>query len=97
MEDTWEARMARRAAARRPPPPPPYVDDPARRADQPWLNGWPRLGTGDAVLIGTGMYCVCCGRLRGVTTVAFSADWEPPGPEPVWPFGEADCPLCKGR
>lgn len=22
-----------------------------------------------------------------------TTDWEPPGPEPIWPFGETDCPL----
>lgn len=65
----------------------------ALQVQQPWMNGWPRIGP-FSVLIGTGAHCVCCGRLQGVTCVAFPEDWEPSGPDPVWPFGEQDCPLC---
>ena len=97
-EDSWEARMAERARQRElrkipapgsPPPPSPET----MRTPQPWLNGWPRIGRRE-VLIGTGCHCVCCGRIHGITSVAFPPDWEPPGPEPEWPFGEQDCPLC---
>lgn len=59
-----------------------------------WLNGWPRMGDGRGVLIGSGVHCVCCGKCFGVTCVAIPEDWEPPGPTPTWPFGESDCPLC---
>lgn len=60
-----------------------------------WLHGWPRLGdNGTSVLIGTGVYCVGCGKSRGVTTVAFPEDWQPPGPDPDWPFPEDACPVC---
>jgi hypothetical protein len=98
---TWESRMAARTRLRekhklpspgtrqRP------IDNPDLRVDRPWLHGWPRIDSGRTVLIGTGVHCVCCGRLRGVTCVAFTEDWEPPGPDPVWPFGEADCPICE--
>lgn len=97
-EGSWEERMAERAARRAainaPTPGTRTTDDPARRAARPWLNGWPRIGSGTSVLIGTELHCVCCGRSQGITTVAFPEDWEPPGPDPVWPFGELDCPLC---
>jgi hypothetical protein len=99
VEDSWEARMAERARERRekntpapgsgPPPP----DDDTLCVDRPWLHGWPRINRGRAVLMGTGVHCVCCGRLQGVTTVAFDPDWVSP-PDPVWPFDIADCPLC---
>lgn len=58
-----------------------------------WLNGWPRISA-QQILMGTEVRCVCCGQSRGITCVAFSPDWEPPGPEPMWPFTPADCPLC---
>jgi hypothetical protein len=58
-----------------------------------WLNGWPRLGE-DAVLIGTGVHCVGCGRGRGITCVVIPADWEPPARMPDWPFPEDACPVC---
>lgn len=57
-----------------------------------WLNGWPRLGR-DAVLLGTGVYCVGCGKFGGVTCVAVDFDWTPPETEPDWPFPEDDCPV----
>lgn len=98
-DDSWEARMAERARQRElrkitaPGSPPPLRSE-TMRAPRPWLNGWPRIGDGRTVLIGTGGHCVCCGRCRGIITVAFPPDWEPPGPDPEWPFGEQDCPLC---
>lgn len=65
-------------------------------AQRPWLNGWPRSGV-NQVIMGAGSYCVCCGRCMGVNCVVFDPDWEPPGPEPVWPFEPTDCPLCAGK
>jgi hypothetical protein len=64
------------------------------RADRPWLHGWPRMGRGTSVLIGTSVHCVGCGRFHGVTCVVFPDRWEAPGPDPEWPFGEVDCPVC---
>lgn len=63
---------------------------------RPWLNGWSRMSDGRTVLIGTGVRCVCCGYCQGITCVAFPENWEPPGPEPDWPFDHDDCPLCVG-
>ena len=62
-------------------------------ADLPWLNGWPRMGL-TGVLMGTGVHCVGCGTLHGVTCVVFPEDWSPPGPEPTFPFKRGDCPVC---
>ncbi|RFZ11166.1 hypothetical protein DSM43518_02006 [Mycobacterium marinum] len=64
-------------------------------AQRPWLNGWTRESV-NTVRMGTGMHCVCCGRCTGVVCTAVMSDWEPPGPEPVWPFEPTDCPLCAG-
>lgn len=91
-DEGWEARMAARARARE--------AAKAEAADAElglpagellWLNGWPRLNV-RTVLMGTEVRCVCCGRTHGITCVVFEPDWEPPGPEPEWPFTEADCP-----
>ena len=91
--DTWESRMAARSRQRNQKAKEARVASRDIRTEQPWMNGWPRTGALH-VLIGTGVHCVCCGSLRGVTTVAFPPDWEPPGPDPVWPFGHDDCPIC---
>jgi hypothetical protein len=58
-----------------------------------WLNGWPQIGDA-SVLMGTGVRCVGCGRLRGVTCVVFDDDWRAPGPEPQWRFAPETCPIC---
>jgi len=60
-----------------------------------WLHGWPRHG--DAVLIGTGTHCAGCGRVTGTFGAVIPEGWEPPGPEPAWPFPESDCPVCALR
>ncbi len=62
-----------------------------------WLHGWPRLNGGSAVLMGTNVLCIGCGRDVGVTTVAITEGWKPPGPTPDWPFDEANCPVCATR
>lgn len=95
--DTWEARMAARARLRSRKIEREVAD--AERVEcvqtqQPWMNGWPRISI-SAMLIGTGVHCVGCGHCMGITCVAFPEDWEPPGPDPAWPFGEADCPVCR--
>lgn len=92
-EPEWEQRMAARARER---------DQRRRDAEaaalqellpegDDWLNGWPRSDT--TVRIGTAIHCIACGRIHGVVCTAFPPDWEPPGPEPVWPYSEADCPI----
>lgn len=60
-----------------------------------WLHGWPRMGT--RVLIGTGVYCVGCGKDGGITTVAFDSTyehWVKDRPYPDWPFDKNNCPVC---
>lgn len=104
---TWEERMAQRAAARAEAAAAERSALEAQRAREraavvlelsgggwEWLHGWPRTGHGDTVLIGTGVYCLGCGRDLGVTCVAFPEGWEPPGPHPDWPFSQDDCPIC---
>lgn len=107
-EDSWEYRMAARAtaravvrnaalereriasvaAARR------ALDDIAGTRGWSWLNGWPRMGDdGSAVLMGTSVRCLGCGDDFGTTCVVFPDGWEPPGPEPAWPFGIDECPI----
>lgn len=97
-DDGWEARMARGWPIRlRTQPRTPTGQDGPRSSDrvQPtWLNGWTRATASGEVLIGVEVHCVCCGRSRGITCVAFATDWQPPGPEPEWPFHPDDCPLC---
>lgn len=99
--DSWEARMAARARQREADKLATARAEADRRvaertgaalADRAWLNGWPSDLT--HVYMGTGVHCVCCGRCVGVVCVAFEPGWEPPGPEPAWPFCEADCPMC---
>jgi hypothetical protein len=96
---TWEERMAARARERQQ-----RAEAELQRTlaaaverirgdDWAWLNGWPRIGE-DGVLMGTAVHCLGCGRFLGVTTVAFTEDWRPPGPEPVWPGPQAGCPFC---
>lgn len=63
-------------------------------AEFPWLNGWPLVGP-NSVLVGSGMHCIHCGSFQGVTCVAMTEDWQPPGPEPtLWPHTPQDCPVC---
>lgn len=98
-DDSWEARMAARTKARQK-----QRELDARVIDtetcekfcitQPWMNGWPRLGL-MAMLIGSGVHCVACGRLEGVTCVATPSDWTPPEKDPDWPFGQDNCPVCQ--
>lgn len=100
-DSSWEARMAARAreraqAAREQFKNAQTAEEIAEwkaQAQRPWLNGWTRTGR-IAVSMGTDTRCVCCGRCMGVTCVVFPPDWAPPGPEPVWPFSEDDCPIC---
>lgn len=101
MTDSWEERMAARARARREAQ---TAEDKLTRVleaaverirgdDWSWLNGWPRMGI-TGVLVGTGVHCIGCGALQGVTTVAIEEGWEPP-PTPLWPYeGERRCPIC---
>ena len=58
-----------------------------------WLHGWSRLGN-SAMLMGTGVHCVGCGKFYGITSVVFDDDWEEPSLEPEWPFDEDSCPVC---
>ncbi len=58
-----------------------------------WLKGWPRMGPA-AVLIGTGVHCLGCGDLRGITSVVIDEHWTPPAELPSWPFRVGDCPVC---
>lgn len=53
-------------------------------AREDWLNGWPRMGS-TAVLIGTSVRCVGCGKDHGITTVAFDGETVFPSQEPAWP------------
>lgn len=64
-----------------------------------WLNGWPLLiGDGKtpatAVLIGTAVHCIGCGKFHGITCVAFSDGYVSPEKLPDWPFIPKDCPVC---
>jgi len=96
-DDGWEARMAERNREHQQAKTGREVatGKPDRPAPQPtWLNGWTRATASGEVLIGVEVHCVCCGRSRGITCVAFATDWQPPGPEPEWPFHPDDCPLC---
>lgn len=69
------------------------MTDPRSAEPLPWLHGWGRLGE-SAVLIGSGVHCIGCGRFYGATCVAFTEGWTPPGRLPDWPFREGDCPVC---
>ena len=60
-----------------------------------WLNGWARIG--DAVLIGTGVYCLGCGEHLGTTTVVFEEGYTLPDKEPDYPFSKGACPICDNR
>jgi hypothetical protein len=62
-------------------------------AREDWLNGWPRIGEA-AVLMGTAVVCVGCGKSHGITTVAFDENTAFPDKEPAWPFDEETCPVC---
>lgn len=59
-----------------------------------WLHGWPWQDSHAALNMGTAFYCVGCGKFFGTGAVVFPEEWEPPGPEPTWPFPEESCPLC---
>lgn len=63
------------------------------RSDLPWLNGWYRMGK-SAVLMGTMVRCVGCGRSFGITSVVIDDRWTPPTKDPDWPFPEGECPVC---
>lgn len=68
---------------------------PSNNSRETWLHGWPRGRTD--VLIGTGVYCVGCGKDHGITTVAFPEWWEhwrENRPYPDWPFDPESCPIC---
>lgn len=61
---------------------------------RPWLHGWRRSDNGLTVWMAGTSHCVGCGLLLGTACVVIEEGWEPPGPDPVWPFTEADCPVC---
>jgi hypothetical protein len=55
---------------------------------------------GTEVLIGTGVWCVGCGKDHGIITVGISEGyehWVENRPYPDWPFDEANCPVCHLR
>lgn len=58
-----------------------------------WLNGWHRI-SGRSVLMGTGVYCVGCGKGQGTMCVTFPEGYRPPENEPDWPFPQETCPVC---
>lgn len=104
--DNWEQRMAERALARRADAEASGVVAEERRPqvaaaalvdiDEAVWHGWPRPDeNGLSVLIGTGVHCAGCGRFHGITSVAFDEGWEPPGPEPDWPYPQDACPVCE--
>lgn len=64
------------------------------KLERHWLNGWQLLSDKTRVLVGTVVRCSGCGMDLGCICVAFPDNWEPPGPEPVWPFAEDGCPVC---
>lgn len=83
-------REATRVAARA------AIDELIGRDGDGWLNGWPRMGDeGLTVLMGASIRCVGCGRHYGITCVVIEEGWEPPGPEPEWPWTQAECPVCR--
>lgn len=60
-----------------------------------WLHGWPRSKTD--VIIGTGVYCIGCGKDHGIITVAIPEGWEhwlQDRPYPDFPFNQDSCPVC---
>ena len=64
-----------------------------------WLHGWPPIPANSdhpptAVLMGTGVNCIGCGRFQGITCVAIDPDWIPPTEYPDWPFPQDSCPIC---
>lgn len=91
-EDTWEARMAARAREREEKRR--ETADATLQALLPdndaWLNGWPHDAT--TVRMGTAIHCIACGRIHGIVCTVFPPDWEPPGPEPDWPYAQDNCP-----
>lgn len=89
-ETATREREAARAAARA------AIDDLIGRDGYGWLNGWPRIGDeGLAVMMGTSIRCVGCGRHFGITCVVIEDGWEPPRLDPEWPWSEADCLICR--
>jgi hypothetical protein len=100
-EESWEARMAARTKARREQREleAGVTDEETTaqfRTTHPWMNGWSRLSL-TAMLIGSGVHCVACGRLQGVTCVAITPNWTPPDKDPDWPFGQDNCPVCQDK
>lgn len=103
-EDCWEARMSARAKQRAAAAQAvewEAVEQQIREwqsqpwlQDRSWLHDWPVMEGSSHVLVGTGVHCIGCGQLVGVTTVVFPEEWKPPGPDPDWPFKGADCPVC---
>ena len=70
-----------------------------RKREMRWMNGWPWATADSIILLGSGLHCVGCGQGLGTTCVAMGEDWQPPGPEPEWPFGRGprQCPVCRLR
>jgi hypothetical protein len=58
-----------------------------------WLNGWTH--SGGAVLLGSALLCVGCGKYYGTTCFCPSEGASMPDKDPDWPFNESSCPLCK--
>lgn len=67
--------------------------DREKAATPAWLNGWPRIGGGRSVLIGTAYHCIGCGKFLGTGCVVCPPDGFPNYPTPVWPFQEDLCPV----
>lgn len=71
------------------------MSPPSNNSRETWLHGWPR-GHAD-VLIGTGVYCLGCGKDHGITTIAIPQGyehWIDRRPYPDWPFDRESCPIC---
>lgn len=108
MNPTWEARMAARAKERRAADEramATYEQEQLAAArgpnyhltpQLPWLNGWRRLSR-DIVAMANYYACIGCGAGGGSCwSIALEEDYQPP-PQPVWPFGFEDCPVCHGK
>lgn len=61
--------------------------------EEKWLNGWYR--NGNAVLMGTGVYCAGCGEFLGTTCVVITES-DITLETPDWPFKNC-CPICELR
>ena len=58
-----------------------------------WLHKWPKINS-TTILMGTGIYCIGCGKDRGVISAMIDPD-NIPSKRPEWPFEEKNCPICE--